>query len=283
MNWNRQWKKVARFLKIEHTLFSLPLIFAGVLLAAKQIPPLYQIVLILLAAVGARTVALSLNRIIDRHIDAKNPRTSNRELPRKTMKVSEALIVMCIGLLFYIGSAALISPFCLLLSPIPLLVFAVYPYLKRFTPLVHFGVGLGLAMAPLGGWLAVTCTFDGILPGALLALFMFFWASGFDVIYATLDEEFDKKEKLYSLVATYGKEKALKISAMLHVLSFCVLSLVWALYLHNVGSLLLLLLSGYLLYLEHKNVDNVELAFFRINALNGFVILGMVIVGIYFS
>lgn len=276
-----QWKKIARFLKIEHTLFSVPLIFAGVFLALREVPSVRLVILVLTAAVGARTVALSLNRIIDRHIDARNPRTANRELPSKTMTLPEAITVVGAGLVLYLVSAAFISTFCLILSPIPLLIFTLYPYLKRWTPLAHFGVGAGLAMAPLGGWFAVTGSFDGMLPGVLLGLFMFFWASGFDIIYATLDEEFDRRENLYSLVATYGRRRALQISALLHILSFGVLVILWYIAQRGTIAFLFLLFSGYLLYLEHKKVDDVELAFFTINAVNGFVVFGMVIAGIY--
>ena len=133
-------QKFLRFVKIEHTLFSLPLIFSGVFLASKELPSPAMLGLILMAATGARTAALALNRLIDREIDKRNPRTAVRELPSGRMNVSEAIGVLLIGIALYLGSAALISTFCLVLSPLPLLVFTIYPYMKRFTALAHFGV-----------------------------------------------------------------------------------------------------------------------------------------------
>jgi 4-hydroxybenzoate polyprenyltransferase len=151
-------KKYLSFIKIEHTLFSLPMIYSGVFLASHEMPPLSLLLLVLSAAVGARIVAMTLNRIIDREIDKRNPRTVHRELASGKMNLREGYGVLLFGFTLYIGSAALISDFCLHLSPIPLAVFVIYPYLKRFTPLAHFGVGFGLAMAPLGGYFAVTGT-----------------------------------------------------------------------------------------------------------------------------
>ncbi len=272
-------KSLLNFLKIEHTLFSLPLIYSGVFLASKEIPSPGLIFLILLGATSARTVALTLNRLIDREIDRRNPRTANRELPSGRLSISQALAVLSIALFVYFLSAHFISDFCFYLSPIPLVVFTVYPYLKRFTPLAHVGVGLGVSMAPLGGWFAMTGSFSPILPGALLSLSTLLWVTGFDIIYSTLDEEFDREANLYSFVVRFGKVRALQISGYLHLTSYAVLAVLFFVYIKAVLGLPFLLLSGYLLYLEHKKADDVELAFFRINAAFGFVVFLMIIVG----
>ena len=190
-------KSLLNFVKIEHTLFSLPLIYSGAVLAAKDSPPLLLLILIFAGAVGARTTALALNRIIDREIDRRNPRTAARELPSGKISVGQALGILSLGLVLYFSATALISPFCLILSPLPLMIFVIYPYMKRFTPLAHFGVGLGLSMAPLGGWFAVQQSLQNIVPGLLLSLFTLFWVSGFDIIYSTLDELFDRQENLH--------------------------------------------------------------------------------------
>jgi 4-hydroxybenzoate polyprenyltransferase len=275
-------QSITRFVKIEHTLFSLPLIFSGVFLASKNPPAPQLIGLILLGATGARTAALALNRIIDRRIDTRNPRTIMRELPSGNMSLGDAVLILVMGLVAYVASAALISKFCLLLSPIPLVIFTVYPYMKRFTSLAHFGVGLGLSMAPLGGWFAVKNSLDNIVPGLLLSLFMLCWVSGFDIIYSTLDEAFDRGENLYSFSSRFGKAKALNISAMLHLAAFLILVFLFFLQIRAVAALPFLLISGYLLYLEQKKSHDVELAFFRINAVLGFSVLGMVLAGVYF-
>lgn len=267
------------FLKIEHSLFSLPLIYGGAFLASTNVPEPDLLLLIFLAAMSARTVALTLNRLIDREIDSQNPRTINRELPSGRLTVRQAIWILLIALVVYLVSAYLISEFCFYLSPIPLLIFTVYPYLKRFTPMAHFGVGLALSMAPLGGWFAVTGSFTAILPGALLALVTLLWVTGFDIIYSTLDEEFDRKANLFSFVVRFGKTRALQISGYLHLAAYAILLVLFFVYIKAILGLPFLLLSGYLLYLEHKKANEVELAFFRINAGFGFSVFLMIIVG----
>jgi 4-hydroxybenzoate polyprenyltransferase len=154
--------------------------------------------------------------------------------------------------------------------------------MKRFTVLAHFGVGLGLAMAPLGGWFAVQQSAENMLPGMLLSLFTLFWVTGFDIIYATLDELFDREHNLYSFVARYGRTTALRISGVLHLLSFVTLALLFVVYIRGIAALPFLVLTGILLYFEHRKAEDVELAFFKINASLGFVVLGMVVMGVYF-
>ena len=275
-------KNLLSFVKIEHTLFSLPLIYSGVFLGSRgTFPPWGVLVLVLTAATGARTVAFSLNRIIDRHIDARNPRTASRDLPSGRMTLTEALGVLFAGSALYFGSAYLLSGFCFFMSPIPLAVFIIYPTMKRYTRIAHFGVGMGLAMGPLGGWFAVSPSFEHLLAPAILSLFTLFWVAGFDIIYATLDEDFDRKESLYSFPAIFGRVRALRYSGYFHAVAF---GLLVGLFFYSVFSLLalpLLLLTGYLLYLEQKKAEDVELAFFRINAVAGFSVFAMVLIGVY--
>ncbi|RIK80559.1 4-hydroxybenzoate octaprenyltransferase [candidate division KSB1 bacterium] len=277
-----QFSTFMRFVKLEHTLFSLPLIFSGAILAAGGKISLRLTGLMLLAAVGARTVALALNRMIDRHLDKQNARTAVRELPAGRMTIMHAWLVLLAGLILYFVSAELIGRFCLLWSPLPLAIFVFYPYMKRFTPLAHFGVGLGLAMAPLAGWVAVTQSLDNLMPGFILGLFTLLWVAGFDIIYATLDEQFDRQANLYSLPAVFGRKRALAISGLLHVLAFLVLLAIFMLYLRTLAAAPLLAGAGFLLYLEHAKANDVELAFFKINAVLGFVVFAMVIVGVNF-
>jgi 4-hydroxybenzoate polyprenyltransferase len=273
-------KKYFNFVKIEHTLFSLPLIYSGVLLASgNALPSVRILLLVLTAATGARTVAFALNRIIDRRIDGRNPRTASRDLPSGRMSLGQASAVMAVGTLLYLGSAYLISSFCFALSPIPLIIFVGYPWMKRFTPLAHFGVGLGLAMGPLGGWFAVSPSFTNLLAPALLCIFTLFWVAGFDIIYATLDEEFDKKESLYSFPSRFGRERALRYSAVFHLVAFLMLVALFFISLRSLIALPLLLLTGVLLYLEQKKAEEVELAFFTINAIAGFAVFAMILIG----
>ena len=274
-------KNYANFVKFEHTLFSLPLIFAGTFLAAKGLPDWKLLLLIVLAGTGARTAALAINRIMDRRIDALNSRTEDRELPSGKISLTKAYLITVLGLILYFVSAYLICDLVLYLSPIPLAVFILYPLMKRFTALCHFGVGLGLALAPLGGWVAVTCSLEGILPAVVLSLFTLCWVSGFDIIYATLDEEFDKRAGIYSMVSIYGRDIALRVSSALHQSAFFFIAFLYFFIFKSIVSGLFLILIGVLLFLEHRKAENVDLAFFKINILVGIAIFLFVLSGIY--
>jgi 4-hydroxybenzoate polyprenyltransferase len=274
-------KTYGKFIKVEHTLFSLPLILSGAFLAARGVPVSRVLILILIAAFGARTAALGLNRIIDREIDRRNPRTKERELPSGGIRLPEAFAIVGGGILIYLIAAYLICDVVLYLSPIPLIVFTIYPFMKRFTSLCHFGVGLGLSLSPLGGWFAVRCSAGGILPPLLLSLFTFFWVSGFDVIYATLDEEFDRQSGVFSFTSRYGKKRALLISAILHLFSFLALLGLYFYDFKSICALPLLIICGLLLFWEHRKSADVDFAFFKINALLGFVVFLFVLSGIY--
>ena len=269
------------FVKIEHTLFSFPLLLSGALLADGHSLTMRTILLILLAGTGARTSALGLNRILDRKIDRGNPRTAGRELPRGAMSPMEAWLITLIGTMVYALAAYLISPRCLLLAPIPLAIFVVYPLLKRVTVWAHLGVGLALSMAPIGAWYAAALTFRGIQPVLILGLFTVLWVAGFDIIYATLDEEYDRRAGLHSLPAHFGKRRALAVSMAFHLGAFACLGVLYWMELKGIASLFLLLLVGGLLYLEHRKASDVELAFFKINSILGFVVLAFVYTGIH--
>ncbi len=284
-------KKFFSFIKIEHTLFSLPMIYAGMTLGLEAnraegiVLPAGDIIvkalLILGAATGARTVGFAVNRIVDRRIDAKNPRTASRELPSGKMTMGQALAILATGFIIYVACAASLNSVCFALSPIPLAVFSIYPFMKRFTSLAHFGLGASLALGPLGAYFAVRPELPHALPAVLLSLFTWLWASGFDIIYSTSDEAFDQREGLFSFPARFGSRRALQWSGVIHALSFFVLAAVYLVAFR--GSLVaaaLLLLAGFLLYLEQKKSSDVNLAFFKINAVLGFVVLLFVIVGV---
>ena len=272
-------RKYLNFIKIEHTLFTLPLIYSGFILGLSAKPSLLLLFLVFLSATGARVIAFALNRVIDRKIDARNPRTLIRELPSGRMTLNEAFVVMSVGALLYFGSAYFISSFCLMISPIPLIIFVVYPYMKRFTVLAHFGVGLGMSMAPLGGYFAASPSFSNIAPAVFLCLFTVFWGAGFDIIYATLDEEFDRSERLYSFVSRFGKEKALFWSSLFHIVAFVWLALLFFTTIRTWYAVPFLLFSGGLLWLEQHKASDVELAFFKVNAGLGFVVFAMIVTG----
>lgn len=280
VNWSERFTTYASFVKFEHTVFSLPLIYAGAILAASGWPTWSDALLILIAAAGARTLALGLNRLIDARLDSHNPRTQGRELPAGHMTRREAWGVVVTGGVVYLGAAALLGMSCLLLAPVPLVLFGVYPYLKRFTSLAHLGLGITWATAPLAGWLAVAKDFHDSLPAWLLALFACLWVAGFDIIYATQDETSDRTTGVHSLPAAIGSERAMDVSLGLHVAAFIVLILLYRMALRGGLTFGLLMFAGLLLLIEHIKRDDVELAFFKVNALLGFVVLLMVMAGV---
>lgn len=174
-------------------------------------------ILVVLCMVFARSAAMAFNRYLDRDIDALNPRTAVREIPRGIITAKNALIFTITSCILFIVTTFFINRICFFLSPVALAVVLGYSYTKRFTPLCHLILGLGLALAPIGAYLAVTGRFDW-LP-ILFSLAVLFWVSGFDIIYALQDEEFDKSQRLYSIPTAVGKERALNISELLHLLS----------------------------------------------------------------
>ena len=185
-----------------------------------------RFLLVVLCMVFARSAAMAFNRYLDRSFDAKNPRTVIREIPAGILEANNVLLFTIINCVLFIACTFFINWICFFLSPVAFLVVLGYSYTKRFTPLCHLILGLGLSLAPIGAYLAVTGSFD-ILP-ILFSLTVLFWVSGFDIIYALQDEEFDKTNKLYSIPAWLGKAKALRVSELLHVLSaVCVLFAGW--------------------------------------------------------
>lgn len=268
----------AEYLKIEHTLFSVPLIYAGALLAE---PPLTArtALLILVAATGARTTALGLNRILDRHLDARNPRTAHRALPAGAITLRGAVLVAVLSFVVALAAAWAISPRCLMLSPVPLAAFVCYPLLKRATRWAHLGLGATLALGPLCGYYAVALEWTDLFPIGTLAAFTALWSAGFDILYATLDEESDRETGVFSLPAAIGSDRALGVAAVLHALAFGALMILFSTSLHGAVSGLLFTFTGALFLLQHRLRRRVNFAFFQVNALLG----GVVFLGVLFS
>ena len=276
----QKWKTYAGFIKVEHTVFSLPLIFAGMLLHTYGWPPAKLLALIVVAAFSGRVMAMGLNRILDMHIDARNPRTKQRELPRGAMRRREAwAIVVCAGAI-YLASAAAIAPVCLQLSPIPIVLFVVYPYLKRVTILSHLGLGLAWSMGPLGGWVAASKSLAHIEEIWLLWFFSLLWVTGFDIVYATMDETFDRRTGLHSLPAWLGSQRALQIAALLHAVAFLILATLWYTQLYSPIALRWLIAVGILFIWQHAIAErHPGFAFFQLNGTMGFCVLGLVLAG----
>ena len=241
-------KSYLSLIKFSHTIFAMPFALIGFFLGLVNLGASFEFfqgrsgsgyrvgfpdigwrikfLLVILCMIFARSAAMAFNRYLDRAFDGKNPRTAIREIPAGILKANNVLFFTLISCLLFITCTFFINRICFFLSPVALLVVLGYSYTKRFTPLCHLILGLGLSLAPIGAYLAVTGRFD-LLP-VLFSFTVLFWVSGFDIIYALQDEEFDKENKLYSIPALLGKAKALRVSELLHVLSaVCVLFAGW--------------------------------------------------------
>jgi 4-hydroxybenzoate polyprenyltransferase len=218
-------KKYFSLVLFAHSIFAMPFALIGFFLGVTTTENSfnwYLLLLVILCMVFARNAAMAFNRYLDRNIDAKNPRTITRDIPAGKISASEALIFVIVNCVLFIAITAFINNLCLYLSPIALFVVLFYSYTKRFTALCHLVLGLGLSLAPIGAYIAVTGRFD-IVP-VLYSFAVLFWVSGFDIIYALQDESFDKAEKLHSIPAALGVKKALRLSEILHVFSaLCVI------------------------------------------------------------
>ncbi len=266
--------RYVNFVKLPHTLFALPFALVGVVLASYVAPvAARQLIWVVLAFTAARFAAMGFNRIVDRNIDARNPRTAAREIPRGALGVTHAAIAVVVASLLFLFAAWQLNPICFALSPVALVCVLLYSYTKLFTRWSHLILGLGLGIAPSGGYLAVTGEWSNpwwTLPALSLAVAA--WVGGFDILYSLQDVEFDRREKLHSLPAMLGETRALDVSRVLHVLSVAALALVGqsvnAGWLYAVGVLAVALL---LLY-EHSLVkpgdySRLDAAFFSMNGI----------------
>lgn len=222
-------KNYLSLIKFSHTIFAMPFALIGFFLGSKiwlRGDSLFSfwggfiainLILIILCMVFARSAAMAFNRYLDRKFDALNPRTAIREIPKGIITPKNALLFTIISCILFLVTCFFINRICFYLSPVALAVVLGYSYTKRFTPLCHLILGLGLSLAPIGAYLAVTGVFN-LLP-ILFSFAVLFWVSGFDIIYALQDVDFDRSQNLYSIPAWLGKEKALRVSEILHLLS----------------------------------------------------------------
>lgn len=257
-----------RMIKIEHSVFALPFAFAAAMLAAQGVPNLKQIFWITIAMVTARASAFGFNRIIDRKIDALNPRTSNREIPSGKIKLWEAILFTIICLTIFVYSALMLNPLCLKLSPLAILILFVYSYTKRFTWTCHLFLGVALALAPLGAWIAIKGSFDWkIIP---LVITVIFWLAGFDTLYALWDVEFDKKFGIYSIPKVFGVKKAINIARFFHLIAFCFLIITGFIFKLNLFYWIGMIFVAFLFIREHSlvkphDLSKLNIAFFNMN------------------
>lgn len=264
--------------KFSHSIFALPFAMQGAWLGAGGVPAWTDLAWIVLCAVAARTAAMGFNRLVDRRIDEQNPRTQSREIPAGVISpLGAGMLVVISSAVFLLGAWAL-GPLCLKLAPFVLVVLLGYSYFKRFSSAAHFVLGLALAIAPLGAWLAVRGDLQGdLLPVLFLAAGVLTWVAGFDLIYASQDADFDAGRGLHSIPAKLGLTKALRLSIALHVIAVACFAaqgyfggLGWPFW-------VALAVAGLLLVWEHSivspdDLSRVNVAFFT---LNGWVGVGL--------
>lgn len=213
-------------IKVEHTLFALPFAFLGAILAANGLPTWPQLLWITIAMIGARSAAMTFNRIVDRDIDAANPRTANRELPSGKLTVGFAWGFLYVSIAVFLVASYMLNWLTFALSPIALLCVLGYSYAKRFTALAHILLGLALAISPSAAWIAVRGDLNDGIP-ILLSLFVLMWTAGFDVLYACQDHEFDRTHGMRSIPARFGVSRSLWIARLFHFQAFVVLLVLW--------------------------------------------------------
>lgn len=298
------FKNYLSLVKFSHTIFAMPFALIGFFLAVTtsasifgqanlnnsfgwgkdlilQNPELWKrLLLVILCMISARSAAMAFNRWLDKNFDAKNPRTAIREIPAGIIAANHALRFVIINCLIFIVLTWFINPICFFLSPVAIFVILFYSYTKRFTPLCHLVLGLGLSLAPIGAYLAVTGRFD-VLP-VIFSLVVLFWVSGFDIIYALQDVEFDQSQNLYSIPAVLGKKKALRVSEVLHIMS--ALFVIGAGYIAGFGLFYwigVIVFCGMLIYqhalVKPDDLRRVNLAFMTANGIASVVFAVLVI------
>jgi 4-hydroxybenzoate polyprenyltransferase len=305
-------KNYLSLIKFSHTIFAMPFALIGFFLGVIRYPNMERwnlnrnagwgwditnltwwtdnivskFILVILCMVFARSAAMAFNRYLDRNFDGKNPRTAIREIPAGIISANSALAFTIISSFLFMITCYFINRICFFLSPVALLTVLGYSYAKRFTPLCHLILGLGLSLAPIGAYLAVTAHFS-LLP-ILFCLSVIFWVSGFDIVYALQDEEFDKSQRLYSIPAWLGKAKALRVSELLHLFSaVCIIAaglLAQFGWLYWVGSSIF---CGMLIY-QHSivtptNLKRVNLAFMTANGIASVVFACFVIADLFIN
>ena len=264
-------------IKFTHTIFALPFALTGALLAAGGLPSLRQTTWIILAMVGARTAAMAMNRLIDAEIDARNPRTVVRAIPAGLISKGMTLVFIIAATALMLLSAQMLGPLCLKLSPIALFFLMLYSYCKRFTSLAHVVLGICLAAAPIGAWVAIRGTID--TPALVLGGVVLFWVAGFDILYALQDLDFDRSAGLHSIPVLLGVNGSLWAARVFHLIMIGLLFLLYSLMQLGTFFLVGILAAITMLFYEHwllkdADLNKLDAAFFN---MNGYISVAIVL------
>ncbi|MFA7059693.1 MAG: 4-hydroxybenzoate octaprenyltransferase [Pedobacter sp.] len=272
-------QKIVIFLemiKFSHTVFALPFALSGALLAARGLPGAEQIFWIVMAMVGARTTAMGLNRLVDAEIDARNPRTAGRAIPAGLISKGTTLGFILVSLALLLVAASQLNPLCLKLAPLAVFFLVLYSYCKRFTSLAHVVLGICLAAAPIGAWIAIRGKIEA--PSLILGGAVLFWVAGFDILYALQDLDFDRKAGLHSIPVLLGVDGSLWAARIFHLVMLGLL--LGLLTTMQLGGFFMagILLAAVMLFYEHwllrdGNLEKLDAAFFNMNGYISIVIL----------
>lgn len=262
--------RMCNLVKVEHTLFSLPLLFAGAWIGAGYRWPGGRVLLLVaLAGLGARALGMAMNRILDRHLDQLNPRTLGRDLPAGRLTLAQGWCVAVSGLVVYLAACTALGPVCLKLSPVPAAVLIGYSLLKRFTPLCHFGIGLTLAFGPLGAYVAVTGKTEMTPVIMLLSLFTFCWISASDILYALQDIESDRETGVHSIPVSTGPIRARWIAGGIHLIAWMATYWIWRMTGSGLTGAVALCSAGLALALMYYERLPLSFRFFPVSAIAG--------------
>ena len=300
-------KNYLSLVKFSHTIFAMPFAMIGFFLgvvrvkiwnftnSGNEVPNFsanshsvifLRFLLVILCMITARSAAMAFNRYLDKNFDAQNPRTAIREIPAGVISANSALVFVIINCIAFVVITSFINPLCFFLSPVALFVILFYSYTKRFTALCHLVLGLGLSLAPIGAYLAVTGRFD-LLP-VLFSFAVLFWVSGFDIIYALQDVDFDLSQHLYSMPSFFGKKRALRVSELLHLLSGAIV--ISAGFIASFGLLYwtgVVVFVGMLIYqhsiVKADDLRRVNLAFMTANGIASVVFASFVLADLFFN
>ena len=281
----RQIKILLDNIRFEHTIFALPFAYLGMVLAARGLPTLHQFVWITIAMASARTLAMSLNRLIDRELDARNPRTMNRPLPRGAISAGAVALISFVAFVAFEFSAWQLNWLCFALSPLALIFLVGYHYAKRFTWLTHWILGLTDGIAAAGGWVAVRASLD---PLALLLWFVVIvWMAGFDLIYACQDVDVDRRDGLYSVPAKFGIATALTLARVHHAITVIALAAVGIVAQLGIAFWIGVVIVAILLAYENAivkpdDLSRVNLAFFNVNGYISVIVFAGALLGLIF-
>ena len=276
--------RYVNLVKLPHTLFALPFALVGVVIASASHPVRWQqVAWVAVAFTAARFAAMAFNRLVDRELDALNPRTARREIPSGAIRATEAALSVAVASALFLFAAWMLNPLCFLLSPIALAWVLFYSYTKRFTPLAHLVLGLGLGIAPVGGYLAITGAWSRpwwVL--VALAVAVMSWVGGFDILYSLQDIEFDRAHALYSIPARVGEARGIMVARVLHAISVASLALVGvgigAGWVYAAGVAVVAILLAYEHSLVHPgDLSRLDAAFFTMNGVISLTFFGFVL------